>query len=98
LYKHGSKGVKAASVEPLKRLSPLSGQKDDLPNCFHFSIGWQLEAPNDRQLGFEGIDYASLKAVKNIRVQIDSVKVKIGNTITSVMLQRSILHDRSILS
>jgi len=98
LYEHGSKGIKAASAEPLKQLSTLSGPKDDLSDCFHFSIGWQLEEPNDRQLSFKGIDCASLEAVKNIRVKIDSVKVKIGNTINSVPLQRSILGNRSILS
>jgi len=101
LYKHAKQGVKvikAASAEPLTQPSAMSHRENDHSDYFHFSIGWQLEEPNERQMDFEGVSPTVLEEVKNIRVKIESVKVKIGNTISSVTLRRSQSDDsRSIL-
>jgi len=101
LYKHakqGGKVIKAASAEPLTQPSAISRRENDHSDHFHFSIGWQLEEPTERQMDFEGVSPTLLEEVRNIRVKIESVKVKIGNTISSVTLRRSKPDDsRSIL-
>lgn len=100
LYKQTKQGygaINAASAEPLS--STFGGRKDVSPDRFHFSIGWQLEEPSDRQMKLTGLDDAKvLEEVKGIRVKVDSVKVKIGNTITSVSLRRSGTGKKMILT
>lgn len=66
----------------------------DMPSCFHVSIGWTLGVPtqdlNDR-LNTTGIHSQTLK------VDVNTVKIKIGNAITAVSLEPKIDSSNKIL-
>ena len=59
----------------------------DVSSSFHISIGWTLDAPTQdlrERLNGTGMDY------QGITVDINTVKVKIGNGITAISLARKI--------
>lgn len=65
---------------------------------FHFSIAWTLSAPctqNDPMVS-EQVE-EKLRQSKAITVPIDTVKVKVGNVVTSLDLQRGRHEGRGIL-
>lgn len=99
LYKQSKRDSvrgKVVSVEPQRR-SVTDAALDDVTANFHFSIGWQLEAPGQERVDLLGISEKVLEEVRDIKVKFDSVKVKIGNTITSVPLLRSVSNKKTIL-
>ena len=77
---------------------PGSASKDSLPHTelanyvdastsFHVSIGWTLTTPSDslsKKLKHASHDFRAIK------ISVDSVKVKIGNSITSIPLASKI--------
>ena len=59
----------------------------DLSSNLHISIGWTLGAPTERlreRLNCTGVDFQTLK------IDVNTVKVKIGNGITAVSLSTKI--------
>lgn len=89
-----SSTTKKASAQPLRPISAGITHTDEADDHFHFSIGWQLCAPSNSKTTFHGIDPDCLESVKNLRAEFSAVKVKIGNTISSLSLQRDD-HDSS---
>lgn len=64
-----------------------SSNEFDLSSSFHVSIGWTLGAPTQplrEKLDATGVDFQSL------RVDVTTVKVKIGNGITAISLATKI--------
>lgn len=84
--------AKAAVSSSTTRSGP---SKDiDMSSSFHISIGWTLGAPAQRlreRLSTIGIDFRSLK------VDVNTVKVKIGNGITAVSLAKKIEPSNRII-
>lgn len=64
----------------------------DRGDCFHFSIAWTLESPsqfgNERESGGVNIQANSLKGMLNMEAAINAVKLKVGNSITSLPLSQ----------
>ena len=59
----------------------------DVSSSFHISIGWTLGAPTQglkERLNTTGVDFEALK------VDVNTVKVKIGNSITAISLATKI--------
>jgi hypothetical protein len=89
---------KTASAAPIRRQkSTHIREQDDYSDFFHFSIGWMLEDPEESQKDFGIIDKQLLSEISSIKVRFDSVKVKIGNTISSVSLHKDAKRKRGIL-
>jgi len=89
---------KTASAAPIRRgESALIQKQDDYSDFFHFSIGWMLEEPEELQKDFCTIDKKLLDEISSIKVCFDSVKVKIGNTISSISLHKDTKRKRGIL-
>lgn len=92
----GREGAAATPMRQRKIDSPgLS--PDDYSDMFHFSLGWSLEKPSKEMIDFGGVEEKVSEDLRDIRAQFDSVKVKIGNTITSVPLGRTQNPDKSVL-
>jgi len=93
-----SRSGKTASAAPIRRRESTQIQKpDDLSDFFHFSIGWMLEEPEESQKDFGTIDKKLLDEISSIKVCFDSVKVKIGNTISSISLHKDAKRKPGIL-
>jgi len=89
---------KTASAAPIRRREPTQIQEqDDHSDFFHFSIGWMLEEPEESQKDFSATDKRLLDEISSIKVCFDSVKVKIGNTISSISLHKDAKRKRGIL-
>ena len=89
---------KTASAAPIRGRKTIQTMKrDDYSDFFHFSIGWMLEEPGESQKDFGIIDRELLDEVSSIKVRFDSVKVKIGNTISSISLQKDAKRKWGIL-
>lgn len=84
------RGVAASSSTNYSR--PVSDI--DMSLNFHISIGWTLGAPTQdlrERLNTTGIDFQALK------VDISTVKVKIGNSVTAVSLATKIESSNKII-
>lgn len=68
-------------------------------NYFHFSIAWTLNEPQHRDdlQASKGVDQ-KVRQARLITVSIDTVKIKIGNVVTSLDLKSGRHGGRSILS
>ena len=67
---------------------------NDMSSSFHVSIGWTLGDPTqdvNERLNTNGIDF------HNLKVDVNTVKVKIGNGITAVSLALKIDSSNKIL-
>lgn len=71
LYKEGSHGMKR------KR----RGHEEDYGDAFHVSIAWSLTAPEDME-----VESGGLGEVENVDIEVEEMKVKIGNVITTLEL------------
>lgn len=59
---------------------------EDFGDHFHFSIAWCLKEPEEGAgMGLEAIQRL-MQDVEDMNVKLDSVKVKIGNVVTSLEL------------
>jgi hypothetical protein len=94
----GEKETVAAAAAPLTERKRGEGKDRDFSDLFHFSIGWTLEEPSDAIKEMANIDKVLLEMARSIVVNVEEVKVKIGNIITSVPLQHNKLEKtRSII-
>ena len=90
--------IKTASAAPIRRRESTQTQRqDDHSDFFHFSIGWMLEEPEASQKDFSTTKKKLLDEISSIEVCFDSVKVKIGNTISSISLHKDAKRKRGIL-
>lgn len=96
-HEKGGPGRSSAAAAPLRqgKANPTEAL-DEYSDMFHFSLGWSLEEPVNKTLDLNDLEGGTADDLKSIRVRFDSVKVKIGNTITSVPL-RGTLQDRNVL-
>lgn len=89
LYRSGS-GGEPCKPDILKRGDISRGRASDHSECFHISIAWSLNPPEagmmDMTLHSEAVTARMEKEVRKIEVGFDAVKVKIGNTVSSVDL------------
>ena len=70
------------------------GNYVDASTSFHVSIGWTLTTPSDsssKKLKHASHDFQAMK------ISVDSVKVKIGNSITSIPLASKIDTSHTII-
>lgn len=77
--------TKAAISSSMSHSEPLTDI--DMSSSFHISIGWTLGVPSQdlrERLNTRGIDFLTLK------VDVSTVKVKIGNGITAISLATKI--------
>ena len=59
-----------------------SNTGDDLSSCFHISIAWTLDKPSaPMQQSLE--DLVKDKDEFHLKLDVDAIKTKIGNTVTS---------------
>ncbi|CRG92028.1 U6 snRNA phosphodiesterase [Talaromyces islandicus] len=75
---------------PKKIKHPVSSayKEDDFSDRFHISLAWSLTAPSiDEQTRISGIDLKPLE--ESLRIEFNSVKVKIGNVVKSLALERA---------
>jgi hypothetical protein len=83
--RRATNGDKKARMK-VKTNQSLTWMKSEVPDCsssFHVSLAWSLEAQelsNEQHL-------TSLEELQTLSVSFDCVKVKIGNTVTSVPLK-----------
>ena len=59
----------------------------DLSSCFHVSIGWTLNSPSQDML--DKVNQCS-HDIQAVGIDVQSVKVKIGNTVTSMSLDSKV--------
>lgn len=81
-----SKGTTRAAASSSMSLSGPSSDMD-MSSSFHISIGWTLSAPTEslrERLNTTGIDFQAIK------VDVNTVKAKIGNGITVISLAKKI--------
>ena len=94
---NNTRGHKIRQKGPLKTASGSSSQASpaqmaalnhvDVSSSFHISIGWTLTAPSKSLV--EKLDSAS-HDFKTVKIDINTVKAKIGNGITSMFLASKI--------
>ena len=66
----------------------------DMSSSFHISIGWTLDAPTQdmrQKLNTTGVNFEAIK------IEVNTVKVKIGNGITAVSLASKIDDSNKII-
>lgn len=74
-------------------------KRDPIEDQFHSSIAWCLEPPNEPAGALVNRDIeVAMSGVRSIDVKMDSVKVKMGNVITSLDLGKRREDMKSILS
>ena len=100
IYPQGHKKPQRGSKKPGSASSkdPLSHMElanyVDASASFHFSIGWTLTAPSGSLS--KKLDHAS-HDFQAMRISVTSVKVKIGNSITSIPLASKIDTSHTII-
>jgi hypothetical protein len=69
----------------------------DLSNAFHISIAWTLESPNQYLLD-ETKSFATeqLGEVKTLAVEVEEIKAKLGNVVTSIPLQKNLVEGKGL--
>jgi hypothetical protein len=83
------KGMSQKQPDP--GMEPLTAQ--DIPDCsdaFHVSLAWSLTKPSD--IAFN--QAVTTNELKQLSIRFDSVKVKIGNILTSVELLSKVTKPR----
>jgi hypothetical protein len=69
------------------RITSSNVNSDDFSGCFHISLAWSLSEPSAKER--ERVARIDLRALRNIHVEFDSVKAKIGNVVGSISLGKS---------
>ncbi|KAJ5971249.1 uncharacterized protein N7479_001167 [Penicillium vulpinum] len=85
LYATSSTQGKQTNVSFHDRSGMLSS--DDFSGCFHISLAWSLSEPGPKER--ERVAGIDLQALREIRVEFDSVKAKIGNIVGSIPLGKT---------
>ncbi|RAH81074.1 hypothetical protein BO86DRAFT_363609 [Aspergillus japonicus CBS 114.51] len=81
-----SAGTKTATSVKSSRAKtkPETETETDYSGCFHISLAWSLTAPSTAEK--EQLASIDLRALHDLRIGFDCVKVKIGNQISSIPL------------
>jgi len=74
----------AGNRTSLKMKDPTASDIADSSNSFHVSIAWTLKEPQHK---VSPQILPTWRSVQNIEVPVKCVKIKIGNTITSIPLE-----------
>ena len=94
--RRGSRSGRGARVVLDSGHVPISGGLSpalcDSTEFFHVSIGWVLDSPLQR-----GERLELTREVSKLNVGFDTVKVKIGNTVTSISLSSEVVDNKGIL-
>lgn len=61
---------------------------EDFSGCFHVSLAWTLSEPSSKDR--EQITGIDLHALRELQIEFDSLKAKIGNNVTSIPLDNSL--------
>ena len=100
LYPQGYKKPQKGSTKPGSASSKDSPSHMELANyvdaspSFHVSIGWTLTKPSEslsKKLNHASRDFQAM------RISVNSIKVKIGNSITSIALASKIATFHTII-
>ncbi|KAJ5953590.1 hypothetical protein N7454_000486 [Penicillium verhagenii] len=59
-------------------------ESKDFSECFHISLAWALKEPSQEDKDL--VAATDLKSLQSLRVWFDSVKIKIGNNVSSILL------------
>jgi U6 snRNA phosphodiesterase len=78
--------------------SPREGDILDFSSAFHVSIGWTLEQPSSY---VTDITKATTKdtifeSLKTVSIKVDTLKVKVGNIVTSIPLAPKALEGKGL--
>jgi U6 snRNA phosphodiesterase len=70
----------------------------DFSTLFHISIGWALERPSSSVMDHTNslINNEGFESLRNVPVKVDTLKMKIGNIITSISLAPKAAEGKSI--
>lgn len=99
-FRKGQAGNVGRSKEARRAASSSATSRIEIPNdvdmssSFHISIGWTLGAPTQgmrERLNSSGIDSQAIK------LNVNTVKVKIGNGITAISLATKIDNSNKII-
>ncbi|QQK47664.1 Uncharacterized protein family UPF0406 [Penicillium digitatum] len=85
LYATSSTRREQTSASLHKGSSSMSGE--DFSGCFHISLAWSLSEPSVKER--ERVARVDLRALREIEVEFDNVKAKIGNMVGSIPLGKS---------
>ncbi|PYH81703.1 hypothetical protein BO82DRAFT_354440 [Aspergillus uvarum CBS 121591] len=66
------------------KTKPETETETDYSGCFHISVAWSLTAPSTAEK--EQLANIDLRALHDLKIGFDCVKVKIGNQISSILL------------
>jgi hypothetical protein len=104
--------IKAAgeksTYEPLESVrsssTPIRGEPSadwdgmqDVSDAFHISIAWTLEPPSNNMLdATKSVALNQFDSVRRVLIRVEEIKAKVGNTITSVRLQKNVSEGRSL--
>ena len=100
IYSQDHKKPRRGSKKPSSASSMDSLSRMELANhvdasaSFHVSIGWTLTTPSESLL--KKLDHAS-HDFRAMRISVNSVKIKIGNSITSIPLASKIDTSHTII-
>ncbi|KAI4122288.1 MAG: hypothetical protein LQ347_006553 [Umbilicaria vellea] len=73
----------------------LATNDEDLSSHFHISIGWILEPPSTDLV--ERTKSTSLEKIMTLRIPVNAIKIKIGNTITLISLPTKVEEGRGLI-
>lgn len=76
--------------------SDWSGMQD-VSEAFHISIAWTLEPPSNNLLDTTGSISSRFADANGILIRVGDIKVKVGNVVTSVRLQRNVSERSNLL-
>ena len=70
----------------------------DFSSSFHISIGWTLERPSSHVMDTTtaNISDGASTSLKKVSVKVDTIKVKVGNVVTSISLVPKVADGKSI--
>jgi hypothetical protein len=79
-------------------LLPKNGEILDFSSSFHISIGWTLERPSSHVIDTTNavINDGASESLKKVPVKVDTVKVKVGNVVTSISLAPKAAEGKTI--
>ena len=69
--------------------------EEDASSRFHVSVGWVLEQPSHEAV--DKLKSADADFMANLRLTVNSIKVKIGNSVTSVSLPIKVEEHKGII-
>jgi hypothetical protein len=73
------------------------GLMQDASSSFHISIAWTLEAPTPELVeATEKLMAGLFKDVGDISFRVGEIKVKVGNVVTSVPLEKKIMEEKTL--